>query len=74
MTILMTDQELIDLTSYQWPSKQLAALKKQGFFRARINERTGRVLLEREHYTAVCSGPLPTPAPKVRPPTLRRVA
>jgi len=74
MSILMTDQELVELTGYQWPSKQLASLKKQGFFRARINERTGGVLLERDHYQAVCTGPLPTSAPKVRPPTLRRVA
>lgn len=74
MSILMTDQELVELTGYQWPSKQLASLKKQGFFRARINERTGSVLLERDHYQAVCAGPLPTSAPKVRPPALRRVA
>lgn len=74
MTILLSDQELVELTGYQWPSKQLAALKKQGFFRARINDRTGSVLLEREHYQAVCTGSLPSSAPKVRPPTLRRVA
>ncbi len=74
MTLLMTDEELIELTGYEWPSKQLAELKKQGFFRARISERTGSVLLEREHYQAVCSAPLATAAPKVRPPTLRKVA
>lgn len=74
MTILITDQELVELTGYKRPSKQLPILKKQGFFRARINERTGNVLLERDHYQAVCAGPLPSAAPKLRPPTLRRVA
>lgn len=74
MSILMTEQELIELTGYEWPSKQLAELQKQGFFRARISERTGSVLLERDHYKAVCAAPLQTAAPKVRAPTLRRVA
>lgn len=74
MTILMTEQELVELTGYQWPSKQLSALKRQGFFRARINERTGSVLLERDHYQAVCSNPTSGPSPKVRPPTIRRLS
>lgn len=52
--ITLSKAELIALTSYELPCKQLAELHAQGFHRARIG-RDG-VILERAHYEAVCEG------------------
>ena len=74
MTIILTDDELIALTGYRRPTEQLVELHRQGFMRAR-RDRVGRVILERAHYEAVCSGARPEQdRPKVRPPRLRGVA
>ena len=62
------------LTGYRQPSKQLAELHRQGFWRARRCRVTGDVILERPHYDAVCRGSDAKPAanaPKLRTPTLR---
>lgn len=69
---LMPEPQIVSITGgYRQPSKQLAELQRQGFFRARISTLTGKVVLEREHYVAVCRGvtsPETTrPRPKVRP-------
>ena len=53
--LILTPSELEALTSYSQPSLQLAELHKQGFWRARRGK-TGAIILEREHYRAVCSG------------------
>jgi hypothetical protein len=55
-SIVIGEPELQWLTGYKLPSCQLRELKKQGFFRARLNPVTGRVVLERAHYDAVCGG------------------
>jgi len=52
--ITLSRAELIALTSYELPCKQLARLHADGFHRARIG-RDG-VILERAHYEAVCRG------------------
>lgn len=52
--ITLSKAELIAITSYELPCKQLAELHAQGFHRARIG-REG-VILERAHYEAVCRG------------------
>lgn len=54
--------ELVELTGYEQPSRQLDALHESGFWRARIR-RDGRVVLERPHYEAVCAGATPAPVP-----------
>jgi hypothetical protein len=66
----LSEREIVDLTEYDQPARQLAELHRQGFFRARIG-RTGRVVLERAHYEAVCRGMASTPErkPRVRAPT-----
>lgn len=74
ISLTLSEDEIRELTHYQWPSMQLKALHKRGFFRARISERTGKVLLERDHYLAVCAGPAPSTSPRVRPPQMRRQA
>ncbi len=58
---------------YVQPSKQLAELKRQGFWRARRARLTGEVILERAHYEAVCSGQdaRPSLARPEHTPTLR---
>ena len=40
------------------PRRQLAALHKSGFWRARLST-DGKVILERAHYDAVCVGATP---------------
>lgn len=78
MPINLSPAEIEELTGYQVPSKQLATLKAQGFWRARRSIR-GHVILERAHYEAVCAGATqgqtsPTDGPRLRLPQLRRAA
>ncbi len=73
MSITFDDAELIELTGYERPSKQLAELLRQGFFRARIS-RFNKVVLERAHYEAVCASRASVDRPRVRPPKLRATA
>ena len=54
MTIALTPEEIVLLTGYEHPSRQLEMLHKRGFHRAFIS-RHG-VVLERVHYEAVCKG------------------
>jgi hypothetical protein len=73
--LLLSAEELCELTGYTRAADQLRALLAQGFYRARRN-RLGDVVLERAHYDAVCAA-RPTLAgiedrPPVRP--LRRAA
>lgn len=70
--MILTESELIALTGYRLPSKQLEELHSQGFYRARINKVSGRVILERESYEAVCAGDRVS-RPKVRMPNLSRL-
>ena len=70
LSIVLDDDELRAITRYSQPSKQLAELHRQGFFRARMG-RVGGVLLERAHYEAVSAGRVNAEAPRVRPPKLR---
>lgn len=54
---VLGEKQIVAITGgYKRPSDQLQELHKQGFFRARISRLTGRVVLEREHYVAVCRG------------------
>ena len=65
-TIRLTAPELIELTDYKVPARQLEVLHARGFWRACIG-RDGRVLLERAHYEAVCAGQASAPERKPRP-------
>jgi len=68
----LTDAELVQITGYKRPSDQLRELHRQGFFRARRAPVSGHVIIEREHYTAVCHGArVAANAPKVRIPQVR---
>ena len=53
--LTLTADEIRHLTGYQRSGDQLRELHAQGFVRARLN-RLGDVVLERDHYTAVCQG------------------
>lgn len=53
--IILTEPELVKITGYELPCKQLAVLHNRGFHRAYI-ARKGGVVLERAHYEAVCRG------------------
>jgi hypothetical protein len=67
--ILLSPNELYELTHYRLAAKQLEELRRQGFYRARIG-RSGAVVLERAHYEAVCRGVecgATAARPKVRP-------
>lgn len=64
--ITLTEEELVALTGYKVAAKQLRELQRAGFTRARIGS-TGRVVLERDHYRAVCAGQAQTERPRVRP-------
>lgn len=69
--ILLSDAELIELTDYRQAAKQVEELRRQGFWRARRSPATGRVILERVHYEAVCAGDSARPRPQVKPPKIR---
>lgn len=68
MSIILTADELADVTGYRTPKRQLAEMHRQGFYRARISATTGNVILERAHYDAVCAGAKPAKEPIVRNP------
>ena len=68
--IALSDQELVELTGYKQPAKQLAELKRQGFWRARRSI-LGAVVLERIHYEAVSQGADAQPSGQRRRPQLR---
>ena len=53
--LVLSPQELERLTGCTQAAAQVAELKRQGFYRARKN-RIGDVVLEREHYVAICHG------------------
>lgn len=65
--LVLTAEELVELTGYHQPAKQLEELLRQGFSRAR-RDRLGRVVLERAHYDAVARGGRheSAPRPKLR--------
>ena len=70
-TIALSIQEIEQITGYKRAVDQLMELHRHGFYRARRSPTTGNIILEREHYIAVCAGSRPTNAPKVRAPQLR---
>lgn len=72
MTPTLERVEVESVTGYKRPADQLAELHRQGFFRARQSPTTGRIILERAHYDAVCVGAITPRAPKVRTPTVRQ--
>lgn len=54
--LTLTQAELISITGYRQPAAQLRALQSRGFWLARRAPMTGRVILDRAHYQAVCAG------------------
>lgn len=69
MSIVLTTDELLQLTGYRRPSEQLKELHRQGFYRARIGPQG--VVLERAHFDAVCRGINEPQRPKVKVPQLK---
>lgn len=63
--LILTPDEIRELTGYTQPAKQLAELHRRGFVRAYRN-RLGQVTLERAHYDAVARGEQAAPKPRVR--------
>lgn len=61
-SVVLKSEELVQLTGYRAPTKQLEVLLKRGFTRAFISRR--RVVLERAHYEAVCCGQIGKSAEK----------
>jgi hypothetical protein len=57
VNILLTEDELEQLTGYRQHAAQLRELHRQGFWRARRRDIDGRVVLERAHYEAICEAP-----------------
>jgi hypothetical protein len=57
MSLTLGAEELQELTGYTQPARQLAELRRQGFYRARRG-RDGSVILERAHYEAVATADL----------------
>lgn len=53
--LTLSHAELVDVTGYHRAHEMLEELHRLGFVRARI-DRLGRVVLERAHYLAVCTG------------------
>lgn len=52
--LLLSTEELLEITGYAKPALQLKVLLAQGFHRARRTTQN-RVVLERAHYEAVCA-------------------
>lgn len=71
--ITFSQSELVELTRYTRPTKQLAILHLRGFHRAYLDH-NGQVVLERAHYEAVCRGEIQPARPRVKPPAVKRLA
>ncbi|MDB5851085.1 MAG: hypothetical protein JWP29_4837 [Rhodoferax sp.] len=69
--IVLSDAELEAITGYKTASKQLQVLQQRGFNRAFLGRY--RLILERAHYEAVCSGAATVAAkePRVHLPVLK---
>lgn len=68
MSLLLSREQLREITGFTQPERVLAELHEQGFYRARRSKADGSVILERTHYDAVTAGNLKAAnAPKVRP-------
>ena len=52
--VALQPSEIVQLTGYEQPCKQLSVLHKRGFIRAFIGRKG--VVLERPHFEAVCRG------------------
>ena len=63
-SIVLTQDEIIAITGYRQPARQLADLHSRGFHRATLG-RDG-IVLERAHYEAVCCGAVERARPKVQ--------
>ena len=63
-TARLSEAEIIGLTDYEQPAKQLEVLHSRGFARAWIG-RHGRVILERTHDDAVCRNEYAQPKPRL---------
>jgi hypothetical protein len=63
--MLLTPDQLENLTGYRRQAEQLAELHKRGFSRA-YRDRLGKVVLTLAHYHAVESGAVVPARPKVR--------
>lgn len=66
--LTLTHAELVELTGYRRAAEQVAELQRQGYSRARRCKVTGRAILERAHYLAVCAGHQAEQRPRVKPP------
>lgn len=72
MSLILTAAEVESLTGYRRPDKQLAELRRQGYWRARRSPTSGAVIVERAHAEAVQRGEVaPKPAARLRQPVLR---
>lgn len=73
--LLLSEAEIERLSGgLTQPRRQLHELHERGFWRARLVR--GQVILEREHYRAVCAGALPPGEPardNPRTPQLRPI-
>jgi hypothetical protein len=54
MSLVLTADEIRELTGLELPRCQVRRLQAQGFARARLVR--GKAVLERAHYDAVCRG------------------
>ena len=64
-SVTFTHAELVQLTGYQQPKRQLEVLHRRGFTRAYLGRRG--VVLEHAHYLAVCARQVEPSKPTVRP-------
>lgn len=60
--IVLSNEEITELTGYKWPAKQLARLQKAGFVRSWIGPHK-KVILPRAHFEAVRAGTYGKPRP-----------
>lgn len=65
--LTLTSEELVELTGFRRAADQLRELQRRGFYRARRSAVTGRVVVERAHYEAVCGTTRTGSHPTLRP-------
>jgi hypothetical protein len=77
-TLTLSEEEVFDLIGYEQPATQVKRMRELGFWLTWRHLKSGRCIVPRAHYLAVCAGAkpqadeMPEKRPQVRPPPDRK--
>ncbi len=77
LSLSLSEEEVFELIGYEQPATQVKRMRELGFWLTWRHLKSGRCIVPRAHYLAVCAGarpqestaPADAPRPKVKPPS-----